>query len=88
MRYGQLARLIASDIHRYYGRCTASVVLRCVLFGVGEKYSIWLRLTRFFRERGPSHFPLFVLCRLVMRHYAFKFGIDVPRMLRSARACT
>lgn len=77
MDFRELKFLIRSDLHRYYGRSSAGLLARELLFGVGFKYSFWMRVTRYVSLRSRRWVPLSVICKLIMRRYAFKFGIAI-----------
>ena len=38
---------------------------------------VWLRLTSYF-ACSKLWYPVFVLCRLRLMHFSYKFGIDIP----------
>lgn len=41
------------------------------------RYSFWLRFTRYCFLKGKAIFPLFLLCRLILKHYAYKHSFDI-----------
>jgi serine O-acetyltransferase len=79
MTLRELRFLVASDVYRYHGDYNRKIFLREFFFGIGGKYSIWMRLCTYLVE---SRFlrPLYPVARLVLKHYTFKFGIAIsPR---------
>ncbi len=69
--------LILSDLYRYHGKIGILILFRELLFGTGFKYTFWLRLCRHFRYQTKFHYPIFLFCWMVLRHYMFKFGIQL-----------
>lgn len=70
-------RLIKSDLYRYHGNIGLRVFIKELFWGVGFKYTFWLRLSRYFRYKSALCFPAFLLCWLMVRRYMFKFGIQI-----------
>jgi serine O-acetyltransferase len=70
--------LIYSDLYRYYGRFSTALLLKELLWGIGFRYTFWLRLSRYFKYKSKWFYPLFLLCWLITRRYMFKFGIQIP----------
>ncbi|SEO64207.1 serine O-acetyltransferase [Paenibacillus sp. OV219] len=54
------------------------------LFSPGFKYIFFLRLCAFLRHKKPMLFfiPLYLITRFILKHYSYKFGIDVPYYTR------
>ena len=48
-----------------------------MFWGIGFKYTFWMRLCKYFRGKSIFYFPLFIFCRLMHRRYTFKFGIQI-----------
>lgn len=72
-----LKYLILSDLYRYYGRVGIKILFKELLFGIGFKYTFWLRLCRHFKHKSKLFYPFFLFCWLMVRHYIFKFGIQI-----------
>jgi serine O-acetyltransferase len=68
-----------ADLYRYEGRADAAAFLRHWLLSPGFTFSFYLRLCSFLRGRRPAllMLPLYVLARLALRHYSYKFGIFI-----------
>ena len=46
-------------------------------FEAGFRYSVWLRCTRYLYLKGKHAFPLFLLSRLILKHYGYKYSFDI-----------
>lgn len=77
MNLATLKYLIYSDLYRYRGDADLTLVVRELLWGIGFKYTFWMRLCKYFKAKSPFCFPLFVFCRIMLRRYTFKFGIQI-----------
>jgi serine O-acetyltransferase len=69
---------IASDIYRIYGHFNFFLFLKELVWGIGTRFTIWMRLGGYAKQKGFLFSPLYVIAKLFHRHYMFKFGIDVP----------
>lgn len=69
--------LIYSDLYRYHGRFSTMLLIRELLWGMGFKYMFWLRLCRYFKYKSCLFYPCFIFCWMMVRHYMFKFGIQI-----------
>ena len=78
MRYGEYRYLVGSDLYRITGRLDARALLRAVLFGWAFKYTFWLRTCRYTGSRALLKYSVYPLARVMLHHYRFKFGIDIP----------
>ena len=43
----------------------------------GFHFTVWLRVTRYFFLKGKSFFGFFLLSRMIMKHYAYKYSFDI-----------
>lgn len=77
MNQQKLTYLIKSDLYRYEKKVGFRSLLRQLLFGIGFKYTFWLRLARHFRYKSKLFYPIFLLCWMMVRRYMFKFGIQI-----------
>lgn len=78
MSFRQCLSLIRSDLHRYYGRHSFAVFLRCMLLKPGFVYSFWMRLTAYFFRHPLWKFIFFPFSFIILRHFSFRFGIIGP----------
>lgn len=82
--FRELRDAIASDVYRYSGRFTWFTLLKALTWGLGERFTIWMRLAGFFKQKGISYFPLYVVAALFHRRYMIKFGMMIPCSTRIA----
>ena len=75
--HDSLLFLLYSDLFRYYGRFSFKLFLKEMLLGVGYKYTFWLRLTNYFFNKSNLFKPLFYMSFVILRHYMFKFGVEI-----------
>lgn len=78
MQFAEYRYLVRSDVYRITGRLDARAVLRSVLFGGAFKYTFWMRTCRYTRSNPLLKYSLHLLARMLLQHYRFKFGIDIP----------
>lgn len=78
MRYAEYRRLVQSDLYRLTARSGLRTLLAEVLFGDAFKYTFWMRTARFTNSRTALKYSLYPFAKLLLRHYRFKFGIDIP----------
>lgn len=72
----ELYLYIASDMYRYM-TCTSFKSFCRAWFIAGFRYTFFLRCCKYFRQRW-YFLPAFFICRLMHRHYTFKYGIQIP----------
>jgi serine O-acetyltransferase len=78
MRLGELLYLIRSDLYRYRARADWGELICLLVWGEpGFRYTFWMRTVRYLRERRWLLLPLYVLARLLLCHYEYKFGISI-----------
>ncbi len=46
-------------------------------FEPGFKFTVWLRLTRYFFLKGKRALPFFILSRMVYKHLEYKYSFDI-----------
>ena len=72
--FKELKRYIGRDLHPTGGH--EKFLIR-YLFEAGFKYIFWMRLTRYFFLKGKKALIPFVLCRFILKHYAYKYTFDI-----------
>jgi len=72
--------LIRADMFRYSGKCDFKIFLKQILFGIGFKYTFWMRLLKYFETKSCFFKPLAVISKLFYRRYVFKFGIEIAHV--------
>lgn len=78
MRFGEYEYLVRADAYRLGGRWSNRALFRAILFGGAFKYTFWMRTCLFTRSSAWLKYSLYPLARLLLHHYRYKFGIDIP----------
>lgn len=73
----ELKYLILSDLYRKTGSLSVLSLLKELLLGEAFKYNFWMRVCGYLRKK-KFLLPLYVLSKLILRHYRYKFGISIP----------
>lgn len=69
---------IKCDYEKINGKATAFGIFKSLLFEPGFKFIFWLRLTQFFWvKRRSIRFPLFIICRMIYKHFSYKYGFEI-----------
>lgn len=69
---------ITSDLYRYCGKYDFSSFVTCFIRIPGFRYSFFMRTARYLKSRGTLLFPMYVMSRILLNHYQFKYGISIP----------
>ena len=77
MRFSEYRYLVKSDLYRYNARKDTAVFIRNLCFNPGFKYTFWMRSAKYFRKKKTFLF-FYILARLFLHHYKFKYGISIP----------
>lgn len=73
--------MIDQDLFRYTGNTSTKAFWKCYLTVPGFRYLYWFRKAHHWRARAQRYVgykPVFVFFELAMRHYGYKYGIDIP----------
>lgn len=73
--YRQLQEFINSDLFRYTGKLGFKQFVKTYFIIPGFRYSFWLRVTCYLKNKNRI---LFLFAWLRLRHYSFKYGIQIP----------
>lgn len=74
--FADLRMYIAADMFRYMTSTRAKEFLRA-WYIAGFRYTFFMRCCRYYSHR-LWHRPLFLLCRIALRHYSVKYGFQIP----------
>lgn len=74
MTFGELRRLIRSDLFRYTGEISYHHYIVQLLRNPGFQYSFYMRICKYAKHKN---FLLFLVAKLMLEHYACKYGILV-----------
>jgi len=77
MGISRIRRLILKDLESYGSGSDFIAFLKNIFFCPGFKYTFWMRITRFTYEKKLL-MPLFLISYLILQHYKYKFGIQIP----------
>jgi serine O-acetyltransferase len=69
-----------ADLYRYEGGASARLFVKHLLLSPGFTFSFYLRLCQFLYGKQPRllMLPIYWIFRFVLRHYTYKFGINIP----------
>ena len=77
MKYDDYGDLISLDLHRYNPE--EDRFLKCLLSIPGFKYTFCLRTAKYFADKkGIIPFLSYVMARIFLNKYTFKYGINLP----------
>jgi serine O-acetyltransferase len=77
MKYSELKYLWYSDLYRYIGNVNINKFIYNILFNAGYKYTFFMRLSNYLAQRNVTYMPFYLLSRLFLLHYSYKFGISI-----------
>lgn len=72
-----LKNYIASDLYRYMTSTSMKAFLRG-WYIAGFRYTFFMRCCAYFGRKSKLWFPLFLICRVALRHYSVKYGFQIP----------
>jgi serine O-acetyltransferase len=78
MKFKQLVAYWKSDYQRYRNYNVRPVSI--LLFTPGFRYTFYMRLCNYLKNSRfrKAYIPLFIICRLILRRYEFKYSIQLP----------
>ena len=72
------------DLYRYCAAKNVMAFLRCLCLLPGYKYTFWMRTANYSKQNGILFMPLYVMSRLMINRYQYKYGICIPYNARIA----
>jgi len=78
MTFARYISLLAKDLFRYTRASTITAFLKTYFSCPGYKYTFWMRTAAFLGSRRPWTFVLYLISRVVLNHYTFRYGIHIP----------
>lgn len=78
MDWGKYINNVKSDLFRYSGKYDLISFFECYFKIPGFKYSFYIRTAKYLKSCGALLLPGYVLVRLILNHYMYKFGISIP----------
>ncbi len=81
MKLRELRELLKGDFGRGFnekeGKSKVGTFFHLYLRSQGYKYVLYMRLSKYFYSKKLC-FPIYVLCRMMLRRCKIKYGIDIP----------
>lgn len=84
MNFREYKKLIVKDLYRYCAAKDVIMFLRCLCMLPGYKYTFWMRTANYAKQNGIFFMPLYLISRLMMKRYQYKYGICIPYNTRIA----
>lgn len=78
MNFNELKETLKCDIYRHYGRFNFLIFIKELIWGFGGRFTIWLRISVYLKQKGILFSPLYIIARIFHRHYVIKYGFDIP----------
>lgn len=78
MSFKEYKNKIFRDLYRYCATTNVMAFLRSLCLLPGYKYTFWMRTADYAKRNGILFMPLYLLSRLMMNHYQYKYGICIP----------
>ena len=78
MKWGNYIHNVKSDLFRYGGKFDIVSFLDCYFKIPGFKYTFYMRTAKYLKSGGILCLPVYILARLFLSHYMYKFGISIP----------
>lgn len=75
--FRELRLYIVSDLFRYMTSTKAKAFIRG-WYIAGFRYTFFMRCCRYFGRKSLLYKPLYLLCRVALRHYSVKYGFQIP----------
>lgn len=72
----ELKHYIRRDLKYVNGHPYRALISR-YLFEPGFRYCFWLRLARYCFLKGKKAILPFLICRMILKHYSYKFSFDI-----------
>lgn len=70
--------LINTDLYRYTRETNFISLIRCAYDNPGFTYTFWWRLCSYLIKKKISKIAFYYLCKFILSHYKYKYGIDIP----------
>ncbi len=78
MKFAECRYLILTSLYRYEGCITFKSFLKQIFRGEGFKYIFWMRVCAWLHSKKVTRYSLFLISKIILNHYKYKFGIDIP----------
>lgn len=78
MKYPDYTFIITSDLYRHCGKRDIRSFFTCFVRIPGFRYTFFMRTAGYLKSKGSLFLPLYIMCRILLNHYQFKYGISIP----------
>lgn len=78
MSFDAYYKTITSDLFRYCGRANIYLLIKYLFLNPGFKYTFLMRTSSYLKHTSRLLCPFYVIFRLLLRHYEYKYGISIP----------
>lgn len=78
MKFRKYKYLIFSDLYRLRGTIKINLLIKELIFGEAYKYIFWMRTCKFLKENMIFKYTLFIIARIMLTRYMYKFQIGIP----------
>lgn len=78
MRFSEYMDLVKKDCYRYTKEVNFIFIIKTFIKIPGYKYTFLLRTAYYLRNKGLLYIPFYLLIKLFISHYKYKYGIDIP----------
>jgi serine O-acetyltransferase len=78
MTLKQYKYAVLADLYRLTGKVTLRALLTQIILGGAYKHTFWFRTARYTAGLPVLRVTVHPIARLILRRYAFKFGIVIP----------
>ncbi len=75
--WSALKYFIIRDFERINRRISCRKLLKSLMFEPGFQFVFWLRITRYYHLKSKLFLPFFLISRIFLKHYAYKYSFDI-----------
>jgi serine O-acetyltransferase len=77
MNWHEYKFYVRSDLYRYCGQASFTLLVKNYLTNPGFQYSFWMRSCAYLRHGQLPYRCMFLLAKLILRHLEVKYGISI-----------
>jgi serine O-acetyltransferase len=78
MTWKEYIFFVTSDLYRYSGNRALPSFIMSYIRIPGFRYSFYMRTSRYLKSKSKISMPLYIIARLLLKRYQFKYGICIP----------
>lgn len=76
--FGDYLRIVQGDLWRHSGKQGKRALFSCLWRIPGFKYTFMMRTAAYLKQHKALLLPVYILARLLLQRYEYKFGISIP----------